>query len=108
MNCGQATRMAGIKSLEKIKCFTAADLAEYDAVGAMPECRANQMTNSDRRQVRLFPARFEAHQIRFFKLDFGGVLDQHDPLDLRDECPYGVQQRGLACSRSTADENVVP
>ena len=66
--CAHAPKMAGVESLKKVECFSAAYLANENTVWSMPECRPQQIGNRHRRQWslvskwRLGPPGFEPQQ----------------------------------------------
>ena len=72
----------------------------------MPQRGFEKVANGDRGYSVLFPARFEANQIRLDKLNFGGVFNQQNAFIRRNELSKRVQERRLARARSTAHQEV--
>ena len=107
MDRGQRPGMAGVQRLQQIERFAAAHLADDDAVGAMPQGRAEQLPNGDGWQPNLLTTSLEPHQVRPINLEFRRVLDEHDSVVHGEERGERVQERGLARTRPAADQDVL-
>src|ERR1700733_3248847 len=98
--------MTSVQGLQEIECLAAPDLTQDNAIGPVPKCGAQKITDSDGGQADLLPSRLESHQIRPCHLDLGGVLKEYHAVLIGNECRERGQQRSLSAARSTADEDI--
>jgi hypothetical protein len=75
MDGREASQVPGVERLKQIKGLCAADLANDDAIGPMPQRGAHQVGNRDRRQGRLLPerllgaTRFKAQEVWLLQMN---------------------------------------
>ena len=78
----QAAEMPGVQRLQQVERFRATDLADEDAIGPMPQGRAEQVGDRDGRQRRLLAERrlrtpcLEPKHVRFVQVNLCRLLDQ--------------------------------
>jgi hypothetical protein len=99
--------VAGVHGLEEIERLGATDFTDDDAFGTHPQAVLDQVAHGDR--ARTFQVRrpgFQAHHVRLLQLQFGRVLAGHDALGGVDEGGHGVEQGGLARTRTAGDDDV--
>src|SRR5207253_493058 len=61
-----------------------------------------------RRETALLLSGLEADQVAFADIQFSGVLDEQNPLVIRNEISQDIQQSCLSRSSSSADQDVLP
>src|SRR4051812_12125846 len=99
MDGAEASEVTGVEGLQEVEGLTAAHLADDDAIGPMPQRGTEQIGDRDSRQWRLVPqrhlssSRLESEEIRLVEVDLCGLLDDYDPIAIRDPSGQGVQQR---------------
>ncbi len=98
--------MAGVERGQQIERLRAPDLADHDPVRAHPQGVAEQVADRDL-AASLDPGRaaLQPHHVRLPQAQLGGVLDRHHPLAGIDEARERVEQRRLAGTGATADED---
>src|SRR5665811_2137419 len=101
--------MASVHGLEHVERLAAAHLAYHDAIRTHPKRVANQV--ADRDLALAFDVGwscFETNEVPLVQLQLDRVLDGHDSLVLGDETRHDIEQGGLACASSAADQDVEP
>ena len=99
--------MARVQKLQKVECLASANLAENDAVWAMPEGGLQEVTDRHCRYSVLRLPGLEPDKVRLGHLNLSRVLDEKDSFVFRDELPENVQECGLAGPGPSADEDVL-
>ena len=99
--------MTSVHGLQHVECFTAADLADDDAVGAHTQRVADEVTDADLSPaLDVRRARFEREHVLLVELEFLRVFDSDDAFVARDEARQHVQQRRLPGTGPAADHDV--
>ena len=81
----------------------AAALADDDPLGPHTQGVADQVAGGDRAlALDVRRPRLQPDDVVLLQLQFGRVLDRHDPLVVRDEARQRVQQRRLAATGAAA------
>jgi hypothetical protein len=99
--------VAGVHRLQHVESLGAADLAEDDPVGAHTQGVAQQVAHRD--LATAFEVRrpsFQPHDMRLLQLQFGRVLDRHGPFSRVDQPRQRIQQRRLARTGASGDQDV--
>ena len=107
MNRRDRTRVARVEELKQVERFSSANFTEDDAVRAVPKRCLQQVSDRDRRKIRLRLASLETDEVWLFELDFRRVLDEENSVLVRNELSQGAQERGLSTARSATNENVL-
>ena len=100
--------MTRVQELQKIECFAAANLTEYDPVWPMAEGRFQEITNAHSRQTVLGLPGFKADKVVLVHLNFGRVLNQKNSLVRRNEFSKNIQERRFSSSCAPSYEDVLP
>src|SRR5215217_3604341 len=99
--------VAGVHGLEEVERLRAADFADDDPLGTHPQTVLHQVAHGDHAlALEVRRPGFQAHHMRLLQLQFGCVLAGDDPLGRIDEGGHGVEQGGLARTRTAADQDV--
>jgi hypothetical protein len=97
--------VASVESLRQIEGFATADLADEvrSAGGAASPATS---ANGHSRQAGLFAARFKPNEVDCFQLEFGGVLDEHEPVISGRKATRALSS--VVChAGAAADQNIV-
>ena len=81
-NC---SAVSGVQELKQVKGFTAANFAQDNSIGPVPQSRFQKFADGYGRQTILFAAGFKSQDVLFLNLYFCCVLDQDNALVVRDE-----------------------
>jgi hypothetical protein len=100
--------MPRVERLKQVECLATSHFADDNAIGPMTKGGAEEISDRDRRQMRLFTASLKANEISAVKLQLGGVLNQNHAIARRQECREGVQERRLARARPADQDVYVP
>ena len=105
--------MAGVQRLQQVEGLGAADLADEDAIGPVPQCCAQQVRDRDWRQRRLLAERrlrsagLQPKDVRFVEVNLRRLLDQDDPVAIGNVRREGIQKRRLPGAGSARDQDVL-
>ena len=108
MDRTKSSGMSGIQSLQQVEGFRSAHLAQEDTVRPQAQCLAEQVTDTDSRQIELLAPCFETNQIRGVDRDFRCVFDQDNALVLGQECRQSVEECRFPAAGTAADQNGLP
>ena len=106
-------RWPGVQRLQQVERFGAADLTDEDAIGPVPQGRAQQVGDRDRRQRRLLAERrlraprLEPKHVRLVEVNLRRLLDQDDAVAVGNVRRQRVQQRRLPGAGSAGDQDVL-
>ena len=90
-----------------VEGFFAADLADDDAVGAHTQTVDDQLPHADCAfAFDVGSASFEADDVLLLELQFGGVFDGDDALDVGNVAGENVEQSGFAGAGAAGDEEI--
>jgi len=99
--------MPGVQRAQHRPDLRSAALPEHQTIGTHPHRGPNQVVEphlTDSLDVR--PAHLEVDHVGVIRLQFGGLLDAHDPFVVRNEGEHRREERGLARARRAADQDV--
>src|SRR6266436_1266467 len=100
--------MIGVEAVQEIECLTAANFTEDDPVWTMAERCFQEVPDAHSRQTVLWLPSFKTNKVVLIHLNFGGVFDEENSFIGRNEFPENIQERCLASSRTSGDQNVSP
>src|ERR1022692_151816 len=103
MNRRERTGMAGVEGIEQGSCLDSTHFAENDPVWSPAQSGLQKVIEGDVGLERVGLA-FGWHNVRFLDVKFGGVLNDHDAIVVRNEVCQYPQECGLAGPGPTADE----
>src|SRR5208337_3337690 len=103
MNCRERTRMAGVEGIEQGARLDPAHFSENDPVRSPAKGGFQKIIERDVGLERVGLA-FGRHNVRLLDVKFRGIFNDHDAIVIRNEVSQYPQERGLAGSRSTTDE----
>src|ERR1017187_7371031 len=95
--------MAGVEGIEQGSCLDSTHFAENDSVWSPAQSGLQKVIKRNVGLERVGLA-FGRHNVRLLDVKFGGVLNDHDAILVRNEVSQYPQERGLAGPRPTADE----
>src|SRR2546428_9911070 len=107
MKGAQASGMAGVQRLEKVKSFPASHFPYDDSVRPESQGGFQKVPDGNRRNARLLAACLQSDQVIFLDLNFCGLFDDDEPLFGSDEVREGSEQRRFAGSGSARDDHVL-
>src|SRR5882757_4016071 len=103
MDGGKRAGVAGIEGIEQRARLDSANFAKDDSVGSPAESRLQKVIEGDTGFERIRLA-FDRKDVRLLDAQLGRILNNHDALVVGDGIGEDAQKRGLAGSRSAADE----
>ena len=107
MNRGKRTFMAGVHGLQHVEGFFAADLADHDAVGAHTQTVDDQLAHAHGTfAFDVGSSGFEADDVFLLELQFGGVFDGDDALDVGNVAGENIEQSSFSGASSSGDEEI--
>src|SRR5208282_4841277 len=95
--------MAGVEGIEQDACLDSTHFAENDPVWSPAQSGLQKVIKRNVGLERVGLA-FGRHNVRLLDVKFGGILNDHDAIVIRNEVSQYPQKRGLAGPRPTADE----
>src|SRR5205807_8626551 len=107
MNGRETSRVTRVEELQEVERLTAAYLTEDDSVWPMAERCFQEVTDAHGRQTVLWLPSFKTNKVVLIHLNFGGVFDEENSFIARNEFPEDIQERCLASSRTSGDQNVL-
>ncbi len=102
MNGRQTAVVTGVHGLKHVDRFTAADLADHDAIGTHTQGVAHEVSLRD--FTTTFDVRwpcFESDDVRLLQLKFRRVFNRDDAFVFRNECRERIEQRRFAGAGTT-------
>ena len=96
MNRRERTRVARVEELKQVERFSSANFTEDDAVRPVAKRCLQQVSDRDRRKIRLRLASLETDEVWLFELDFRRVFDEENSVVIRNELSQGIQERRLS------------
>src|SRR5216683_5657468 len=95
--------MAGVEGIEQGSCLDSTHFAENDPVWSPAQSGLQKIIERDVGLERVGLA-FGRHNVRLLDVKLGGVLNDHDPIVVRNEVSQYPQKSGLARPRPPADK----
>src|SRR5229473_6661032 len=95
--------MAGVEGIEQRTRLDSTHFAENDPIRSPAQSGLQKVIERDVGLERIGLA-FGRHNVRLPDVKFGGILNDHDAIMVRNEVCQYPQKRGLAGPRPTADE----
>jgi hypothetical protein len=107
VNRRETTVVARVHGLQHVQGFLAADLSHHNPVRPHTQAIHQELSLSDGAVAfQIGGPCLQPGNVWLFQLKLGGILNRHDALTRRDEAGQGVQQRRLACARSSQNDDI--